>query len=133
MKDGLAHMTIGFKLLDNAQLRRRLADLLYQAGYTLGTWDSEPRLIARLVIPLEPLGRGPRFLLRLEQGLDQEWRWGVLLNHDASAELARFDFDTAKHYTKSCYEVWMEQIVEAVRHGGVKYERTESKRSEEQS
>jgi hypothetical protein len=116
-------MSTGFKLLDDCRLRGVLERQLFRVGYTLGSWDCDPRLITQLDVPLQPLGRGPAFLLRPEQGPYGDWEWGCLLNDDASAELARFAFDATRPYSKSCYEVWLEQIVEAVRHAGGKHDR----------
>jgi hypothetical protein len=111
-------MNTGFKLLDNRNLRDTLERCLHRVGYTLGKWEFEQPLVTQLDIPLVPLGRGPTLLLRLEQGPHEDWEWGLLLNPDAGTELASFDWDTSSHYTTSCYQVWMEQIVAAVRAAG---------------
>src|SRR5437016_525783 len=114
-------MATGFKLLDDPWLRAMLDRQVFRVGYavgSVGSWDCDPRLITQLDIPVQPLGRGPAFLLRLEQGPYGAWEWGSLLNHDASEKLADFAFDSTRPYSKSCYEVWIEQIVEGVRCAG---------------
>jgi hypothetical protein len=115
LRHKIQFMTTAFKLLDDPRLRGMLKRQLFRVGYDLGSWESDPHLMTHLDVPVQPFGRAPVLLLRLEQGPYGDWEWGCLLNHDASAELGRFAFDTTKPYSKSCYEVWIEQIVEAVR------------------
>ena len=108
--------TYGFRLLDDRTYRQRLATELRRIGYQLGNYHTDGSLLRELDIPIEPLGNDRRFCLRLTQDAYQDWAYGTLFVEDAPKEqLADLNFDPRRKYEVSCYEVWVADIVDAVR------------------
>ena len=110
--------TVGFKILDDEGHRTQLERDLRRIGYALGDWEPERRLIRELDVPILPLGRGPTLVLHLEQDADQAWAFGTLQRRDeagGTVDLAEIDFDPRVRGEKSCYAVWIDQIVASVR------------------
>lgn len=108
--------TYGFRLLDDSRYRRRFESELRQIGYSLGDYHADETLLRELDVPFEPLGKAQRLCLRLTQDAYQDWAYGSLFAVDFPEDvMAEFDFDPRIHYAKSCYDVWLESILDAVR------------------
>lgn len=108
----------GFAILDRPGLRDALDERLARIGHRAEVTEWVEPWPRELLVAMIPLGRQPAPIhLRLLEGLDQSWRYGELVrNLGAQNEeiLAEFDFDTSRRFDKSCYEVWIDWIVEAV-------------------
>ena len=108
----------GFRLLDDPKYLRALETGLRRIGYRLGDWRTDEWLITHLDVPFIPLGNSRELVLELrEDGLTGEWSEGYLFDlNNEEEELAEFDFDCRRRrYERSCYDVWLEEILLAVR------------------
>jgi len=85
--------------------------------YRIGNYHTDEPLIRELEVPIVPIGNGKtEFVLRISQDANQDWSFGSLFaNDNPENELADFDFDTTRKHLKSCFEVWADQIADALR------------------
>ncbi len=108
---------IGFELVDNDKLWYSLDTKLRRIGYYLGELKPIECLASVYDIPILPLSKkGLTLILRLKQDWEQQWNEADLLNaENLSVKYEIVDFEIFQKYNRSCYDIWIEHIVNAVK------------------
>ena len=104
----------GLELFDDPQRRASFEAALRKVGYRVGSVQRGEENLSQVRVGLVPFGRGPSFALEKLPDADEHWGGALLLDAEGT-ELASFDFSRSRHYKQSCFDVWIAEIVAAVR------------------
>lgn len=100
-----------FRGLQTRRWRDQLERELNRVGYRLGPWGDEALAEA---IEIQPLGAGPVFELEVKHLQELGW-FAELTRRDDGIPVADWKFDETQRYERSCCDVWIEWIADAVR------------------
>ena len=97
--------------LDSLDWCHKLDLELRRVGYVLGRrgddGDDE--------VAVDPLGSGPRFVLQIRHLQELGWFAVLSLNSEEAEPIADWFLDTNEKHARSCYDVWIDWFVDAVR------------------
>jgi hypothetical protein len=104
--------------LNSTNWRQKLGQELRRVGYELGNLDE----VLDDEISVSPLGQGPSFVLQVKHYEYVSWH-AYLYNaadmtdssEEAPEPIADWRLSTDEKHPKSCYDVWIDWIVEGVR------------------